>query len=202
MLISPPAARLLVLVPEGDWPVVELAQRIWSLAAAAGAAVLLVGLADRPEREPQARRALALLQTHTRFDPVPVSTRIARVPDWIAAVKQLRRPGDCVVCFPTQEAPADGWGWRYQPLSRALEVQLKVPAYIVTDVPVPAERRTSRLREATWWGFSLVLIVAFLALQIWLQAFDPGGAGATLLVVSVIAEFLLLGRLNRWRLRE
>jgi hypothetical protein len=50
--------------------------------------------------------------------------------------------------------------------------------------------------------FSLVLIVAFLALQIWLQASDPGGAGAALLVVSVIAEFLLLGRLHRWHLRE
>ena len=36
---------------------------------------------------------VAVLQSHTQFDPVPVSTRVACVPDWLTAVKQLRRPG-------------------------------------------------------------------------------------------------------------
>lgn len=202
MLTTPPAARLLVLVPDGDLPVVELAQRIWALAAAAGSAVLLVGLAARPEREPQTRRNLALLQSHTRFDSVAVSTRVARVSDWVSAVKQLRRPGDCVVCFDNQQAPAGVWGWGHQPLSQALQAELDVPAYVVSDVPVPVGRGAGRLRQAAWLALSLALIVGFFALQAWIQAALSGGAATVLLLLSVITEFGLLGWCQPWRMRE
>lgn len=200
MTLTPPAARLLVLVPEGDLPMVELAQRIWALATAAGAAVLLVGLADSPEREPQTRRSLAVLQSHTQYETVPVSTRVACAPDWVGAVKQLRRPGDQVVVFAAQRAPAGWWGWGRQPLAQALEAQLHVPAYVVTDVAVPAARPNSRWAALQGWAVSLVVIGAFFALQAWIQATAPGGAGSVFLALTVLAEFGLLGLLNQQRL--
>ncbi len=202
MVTTPPAARMLVLVPDGDLPMVELAQRIWKLAAAAGSAVLLIGLAARPDLEPRTRRALALLQTHTRFDPVPVSTRVARSADWVAAVRVLRRPGDTVVCFASQQVPAGMFGWRWRPLSQALEAELKMPAYVVTDVALPVERHAGRLRRAAWLVLSLGLVAAFFVLQAWIVQAAAGATGSVLLPLSVIAEFTLIGLCQRWRLRE
>jgi len=192
--LSPPAARLMVLVPEGNLPVVALAQRIWALARAAGAAVLLVGLADRPEREPQARRQLAELQSHTQYDAVPVSTRVAHAADWVAAVRQLRRPGDQVVVLGEQRAPAGVGGWRTQPLARALQAQLQVPTLVVTDVALPAARRPRRSAAVLATAASLAVVGVFFGLQVWLTAAMPGGVGSLLQVVIVLAEFGLLAR--------
>jgi len=201
MLITPPAARLMVLVPAGDLPVVELAQRIWALATDAGSAVLLVGLADSPEREPEARRNLAVLQSHTQYETVPVSTRIAHGGDWLAAVRLLKRPGDCVVCFADQQVPAGLWG--YQPLAHALQKQLQVPAVVLTDVwGLDAPRPYSRWAEAAGWALCLAVIAAFFALQAWLTTAVPGGAGSVLLALSVVAEFSLLALTQRRLMRK
>ncbi len=200
LLTHPPAARLLVLVPDGELPIVDLAQHIWALAAAAGSAVLLVGLADGPEREAHTRRTLAELQSHTQFDPVPVSIRVACVPDWVTAVKHLRRPGDQVVVFAEQEAPAGVWGWRRQPLAQALETQLRVPAYVVTDVALPAAPRPSRWVAAARWALSLVVIAVFFGVQAAVQSAMPGGTGSLVLVLLVIIEFGLLSRLQHGRM--
>jgi hypothetical protein len=118
-MIATPAARLLVLVPEGDLPVVELAERVWRLAVAAGAAVLLVGLVRAPEQEPRVRLNLTLLESHIRYADVPVSTRVAQRQEWVAAVEQLRRRGDCVVVLsggvgsPYRKYCETAWRCRY-----------------------------------------------------------------------------------------
>jgi hypothetical protein len=195
-MLATPAARLLVLVPPGEVPVVDLAERIWTLAAEAGAAVLLVGLARQPEQEPQVRRSLSLLETHTRFGEVPVSTRVARVRDWLAAVKQLRRPGDCVVCFPVQHAAAGAWGLRRQPLVHALRDELRVPAYEVTDVPLPHAGLGERWRATVSLAVSLAIIAAFFVFQAWAQAI-PGGM--LLVALSVVVEFALLAASHTWQ---
>jgi hypothetical protein len=192
MLTTPPAARLLVLVPDGDLPVVELAQHIWALAAEAGSAVLLVGLPDRPEHEPQTRRALLVLQNHTRFEPVLVSTRIAHASNWLEAVKQVRRPGDCVVCFANQQAPAGTWGLRHQPLAEALQSRLHMCAHVFGDPRLPAGRRAGHLYQAAGLAFSLALIAAFFVLQAWIQSAVSGGAATALLLLSIVVEFGLL----------
>jgi hypothetical protein len=200
-VMPPPlAARLMVLVPEGDLPIVELAQRIWALAREAGSAVLLVGLADSPERETERRKALAMLQSHTQYEAVPVSTRIAREPDWVAAVKRLRRPGDQVVVFADQQAPAGVWGLGHQPLAQALAAHLHVQAYVIADVTLPAARRPGPWATLAAWALSLAVVAGFFVLQAWVQAALPGGLGSTLLALSVIVEFGLLGILNQPRL--
>ena len=192
------AARLLVLVPDGDLPIVELAERLWSLAGDTGAAVLLVGLAARPEQEPGVRRSLTLLETHTRFGDVPVSMRVARGRDWVAAVRQLRRPGDCVVCFADQRAPAGAWGLSHQPLIRALRESLGISAHEVTDVSLPRRAQGQRWRAATGLAFSLAVIAGFFVFQAWAQSI-PGG---TLLVaLSMVVEFSLLAAAHAWENR-
>jgi hypothetical protein len=205
MLSTPPAARLLVLVPEGDLPLIELAQRIWGLAAEAGAAVLLVGLAGSPEREPRTRRTLAVLATHVRFETVPVSTRVARVSNWLAAVKQLWRPGDRVVCFADEVVAVGPLGWRTQPLDEALQAQLRLAPFVIRDaggVPLHAAGRPAgRWRQAAWWAASLALVALFLSLQAWLVTTITGRMGNVLLVVTVVGEFVLLDALYQWRLR-
>jgi hypothetical protein len=203
MLSTPPAARLLVLVPEGDLPLIELAQRIWGLAAQAGAAVLLVGLARSPERESQTRRTLALLATHVRFESVPVSTRVARVPDWLAAVRQLWRPGDQVVCFPDEVVPAGRWrvlAWRTQPLDEALQAQFRQAPYVLGGMSVAAARRAARLRGAAWWVVSLAVVALIFGLQAWAVTALPGGAGTALAAIAVLVEFALLSGLHHWRM--
>jgi hypothetical protein len=200
MVLNPPAARLLVLIPPGDLPVVELAQHIGALAAPTGSAVLLVGRAADAERETETRRALAVLQSHTQTDAVPVSTRITRAPDWLAAVKQLRRPGDQVVVVGEQHAPAGALGLGRQPLAQALENQLHVPAHVVAEVVLPRERLSGWPATLLAWAANLGVIGLFFLLQAWLQATYPDGAGNTLLALSVIAEFALLGWMQQQRL--
>ena len=200
MILNPPAARLLVLVPPGDLPVVELAQHIGALAAPARSAVLLVGRAADAERETETRRALAVLQSHTQTDGLPVSTRVTHAPDWVAAVKQLRRPGDQVVVFGEQVAPAGALGLGRQPLAQALESQLQVPAHVMGSVAVPRERLTGWRTTLLAWAANLGIVAGFFLLQAWIQATYPGAAGGTLLALSVIVEFALLGWMQQPRL--
>jgi hypothetical protein len=195
----PPVSRLLVLVPDGPLPILELAQRLWHLAAPAGWAVMLLGLAPAPERELPLRRALALLGAHTRHDPVAVSTRVVVAPDWLAALRALWRPGDLVVCFDGQ--PLRPYG-RQPALPSAVQAALDVPVYVLEDAaPAAWPRRFRAARAWLWTLSSLVVILAFFVVQAWIQQWAPAGA-TPLLGLSVLFEFGLLGLVHHLFMRE
>jgi hypothetical protein len=185
----PPVRRLLVLVPDGPLPALELAQRLWHLAAPAGWAVLLLGLAAAPERELPLRRALALLGAQTRHDPVAVSTSVVVAQDWLSALRPLWCPGDLVVCFGDQPLRPPG---RQPALPGAVRGALDVPVYVLDDAPSPQwPGRGRRARAWVWALCSLAVIAGFFALQAWIQHLIPAGA-EPLLGLSVLLEFGLL----------
>jgi hypothetical protein len=196
----PPISRLLVLVPDGPLPTLELAQRLWHLAAPGGWAVLLLGLVAAPERELPLRRALALLGAHTRHDPVAVSTRVVVGPDWLAALRALWRPGDLVVCFNGQTVRPHGRSQAALP--SAVQAALDAPVYVLGDSPpAPWPRQAHAARGWLWTLCSLAVIAGFFVLQAWIQQAAPAVAGP-LLGLSVLFEFGVLGLLHHVFMRE
>ncbi|MCC6192430.1 MAG: hypothetical protein IT318_25655 [Anaerolineales bacterium] len=197
----PSVGRLLVLVPNGPLPVVELAQRVWHLAAPAGWAVLLLGLAEDPEREPALRRTLALLAAHTRHDPVAVSTRVAVAVDWLAALRPVWRPGDLIVCFDGQARR--GWLGSPRALSEVIQATLEAPVYVLPDGPRPGQGRWRQAAaQWAWVALNLAVIAGFFELQTWIQQVAAGGAALALLSLSVVVEFALLGLVHQTLMRD
>jgi len=196
----PPVSRLLMLVPDGPLPTLELAQRLWHLAAPGGWTVLLLGLVAAPERELPLRRALALLGAHTRHGPVAVSTRVVVAADWLAALRLLWRPGDLVVCFDGQ--PLQPRQRRQPPLPGAVQAALDVPVYVLAEaLPMAGPSGPAAARAWLWTLASLAVIAGFFVLQAWIQQHAPGVA-SPLLGLSVLFEFGLLGIVYQVLMRE
>ena len=90
-------------------------------------------------------------------------------------------------------------GWGNKPLAQALDEQLNVPAYIISDVALPRVSVEPRWASAARWAASLFIILLGFAFMAWLQATVPGNGATSLQVLAVIGEFYLLARLQQRR---
>ena len=189
-----PVKRIVVLVPPDAGLDAELAERAWRLAAPSRLPVVLVGLAQDSASEAQRRRQLASLAALTRDEGVPVTLRLAMEQSWLPAVQALWRPGDLVVCFTGQMAPAGWWGLGRQPLHRALQHALPAPLYQARlSNDVLAARRLARPLAH---GLALLSALVVIAACFWVQAeivrATQGLAQSALLLMSVVLEFLMI----------
>jgi hypothetical protein len=186
----PAAQRLVVLVPDAMVDEAHLAAFIWALAAPQGLEVLLLGTPRRLDEQYRARRRLASIAAITRDDHVRVSSELISDKGWLAAVRQVWRPGDLVVCHAELTSAR---GLRRRPLAPALVQALQGPVYVAAGLypDLPHERR-GWLAQASAWLPPVAIILGFLALQARLTAATSGGVQTVLLALSVMAEFALI----------
>ncbi len=190
-----PVRRLLVLVPQDAGLDAELAQRAWRLASPTGLPVVLVGLAHDSASEAQRRRQLASLAALTRGEGVVVTITLALEPSWLRAVQRLWQPGDLVVCFSGQVAAAGWLGLGRQPLLQALQAALRAPLYQARlSGEAPAARRLAGpLAQALAVLGALAIIAGFFWVQVQVEQLAPGATESWLLLLTVIAEFSVIG---------
>lgn len=186
----PPARRLLVLVPGPATPP-ELANRIWSLAAATELDVLFIGTAGRGNDEYAMRRLLATLAAATRDSRLRVDTKLVEGQNWLRAIRGLWQEGDLIICH--QEQNITGWGFKRLPLAEALVVNLSAPVYVLTgfcpelpeDEPGPAGRLLDWLRP-------FLIIAVFCLLQIQIEQSLTNWLYYVLMILSILVELALL----------
>jgi hypothetical protein len=194
----PPVRRLLVLVPEGDLPALELARRVWDLAAPAELDVLFVARARPGEAQGETRRRLAELGALTRSGTTHVSTQLSTGRGWPQIVRRLRTPGDLVVVLAGHSVPGAGL-WR-QPLDQALEAELAAPLYVLPLPGWPASRWRLSERLAAFASLSggLAVIAAFFVLQVRIVQAAPASLREVLLGLAVLLEFGMFAVFNHF----
>jgi hypothetical protein len=181
-----PARRLIVLVPDMEWDYIPAIHRIWELADAQHARVLLLSLCKDPRQELSLRRALVILCTMLQDGRIPVETNVEIGTNWVDVVKRNYQRDDIVVCFAEQRA-----GLLHKPLSQILESNLTIPVYIVSGVHIP-KPKSIWLAQVTMWLGSIGIIIGFGLLQAKIIQVPEGWFQNLLLILSIIPEFWLI----------
>ena len=181
-----PARRLMVLVPDIDSDYIPAVGKIWELANAQHASVLLLGLYKDIRHELSLRRSLITLCAMVQAGHVLAEVKVEQGINWVNVVKRNYRKGDMIVCFAGQRA-----GLLHKPLSQILQSHLIFPVYILSCLPLP-KRKSNGLSQVMAWSGFLGILSAFFVLQINITQISKGGLQDILFVLSIIPEFWLI----------
>jgi hypothetical protein len=181
-----PVHRLIVLVPELEWDYIPAIHRIWELANAHQARVLLISLCKDPRQELSLRRALVTFCALVQNGRISVETRVEIGTNWVDVVKRNYRTDDMIVCFAEQRT-----GFLHKPLSQILESNLNVPVYILSGL-YPQQSKSNWLSQVTAWSGYIGIIMGFFLLQAKIIQVPEGWFQNVLLILSLIPEFWLI----------
>ena len=181
-----PARRLIVLVPGLEWDYIPAIHRIWELANAQRARVLLISLCKDPRHELGLRRALVILCTMLQDGRVPVETNVEIGMNWVDAIKRNYEMGDVIVCFAEKRA-----GLLHKPLSQILQSNLKIPVYVLTGLFSQKPQLNWLSHVIAWSGF-IGIILGFCILQVRIMQLPADWFQNVALILSIIPEFWLI----------
>jgi hypothetical protein len=99
-----PARRLIVLVPDMASDYIPAIRRIWELADAEQASVLLLSYYKDTRQELSLRRGLITMCAMLRDGRVLTEVDIEMGTNWVDLVKRNYQTGDLIVCFAEQRA--------------------------------------------------------------------------------------------------
>jgi hypothetical protein len=179
------AHRLIVLVSTNiDYTAAT--RRIWELTKATGMQVQFLGLCKDAAEESSLRRDLVPMVSLLRDVKVATEARVEIGMNWLDAVKTNYETGDMIVCFAEQRAGL----WR-RPLGQILESNFKATVYILSD-PMPQTIKPDRLSQIVAWLGCIGIVIGFGILQSMVVQLPEGWIQSTLLILSIIPEFLLI----------
>ena len=179
------ARRLIVLI-SADVDSSSVTPRIWELANATGSTVQLLGLARDASQQPSLCRELITMSALIRDAKVCVETKVEIGADWVEAVRRNYQMGDMIVCMAGQRT-----GIRRRPLSQMLHSNLKVPVYILSELPQSLPKSSGLSQVVTWSGF-IAIILAFFLLQVKVAQLPQDGYQTVLFILLLIPEFWLI----------
>ena len=185
-----PASRLIVLIPTADWDYIPAMRRVWELATARGAGVLLLSLYAEPWQELGFRRALVTMSAMLQDSEIAVEAGLEYGRNWVEFVKRNHKTGDTIVCFAGERT-----GPLHQPLSQLLLSSLKIPVYILPS-PSLAKRKSDRRSRILEWIGHLGIIIGFGLLQINIVRIQDDAFQTIMLLLSLIPEFWLIWAWN------
>lgn len=185
-----PARRLIVLVPDMESDYIPAIHRIWELANAQQARVLLLSLYKDTRQELSLRRGLITMCAMLQDGHVLAEVNVEMGKNWVDVVKRHYQTGDLIVCFAEQRA-----GLLHKPLSQILQSNLKIPVYILSGLYLPKPKSNLLSQVIAWSGF-LGILIGFFVLQINIGQVSKGGLQSILLILSIIPEFWLIWAWN------
>jgi hypothetical protein len=181
--------RLVVLVPEAPLDEALLARRVWLMASPRRAVVLLVGLAHDANMEASLRRRLTTLAALTMDADVTVEIQVTIGADWLPVIAGQLKSGDAIVCHAGQLARSRLG--RTSMLAPVLADRFAVPVCELQEfLPAPPSRRS--VKDVVLGLVPVGIIGAFLEAQILISQAAKGWMQATLIGVTVMAEFGLI----------
>jgi hypothetical protein len=179
--------RFIVLVPplEADFTLVN--RRIWELANAMGAHVLLIGLYSDPTQEPGLRRELVTMSAMLNYGKVSAGIEVLFGRDWVGAVRSHWQAGDMLMCFVEQHP-----GLSHGPLSQILESNLDVPLYLLTGLYPQNDSHPNWLTQTAAWIGSIAIISGFFFLYVWIGDFAKDWATEFQMLAILVEVGLIL----------
>ncbi len=181
-----PARRLIVLIPaEADYT--AMTRRIWELAHALGCHILFLSLCTDAAEESSLRRQLITMSAMVQDSKVCTEVRVKVGTNWVNAVRSDLQDGDMIVCFAEQRI-----GLLHRPLSQILRANLNAPVYILSGLSLQNSSRANWLSQTLGWTGSIGILAGSFIVQIRIMSLSEAWAQTTLLILSVIAEVLLI----------
>jgi hypothetical protein len=181
-----PTSRLIVLIPDLEVDYVPAMSRIWELANALHAHVLLLSLSKDAGQEPSLRRSLISMAAMVQDGHVLAAVKVEMGTNWVDIVERNYQTGDTIVCFAEPRA-----GIVHKPLSQILQSHLKIPVYILSSPYRPKPKLKLFSQVMAWLG-SLGIITGFFLLQINIIQVSTGVLESILLILSLIPEYSLI----------
>ena len=181
-----PARRLIVLIPDMASDYMPATRRIWEVANAQHAHVLLLTLSKEASQELSLRRSLITMGAMVQDGHVPVEVKVEMGTNWVDLVKRNYQVGDLIVCFAEQRA-----GLLHKPLGQILQSNLKIPIYILSGLHGPKPKSELLSQLMAWLGF-IGILTGFFILQANIVQVSKGSLQSILLILSIIPEFWLL----------
>ena len=123
------ASRFIVLIPPMDWDYVPGIRRVWELATARGAGVLLLSLYSNTHQELSLRRSLTTMSAMLQDSGIRVESGLAYGTNWVDLVQRSHQAGDTIVCFAGERT-----GPLHRPLSQVLLANSKIPVYVLPSL--------------------------------------------------------------------
>jgi hypothetical protein len=183
-------SRLVVLVPDVAEAAV-LAGRIHEVAKMRDGKALLVGVVSQSSAEAELRRRLTLLAAFLQDAGASVRFCVVHGPDWIPALQALIGEGDLLACCVVQSVPGAGEAW-----IEKLTTQFRRPVYAFMDPGSLESPKAGISRRLAPWLGSILIILGFFGLQVWLSQQGDGAAYTGILLVTVFVEIGLIWLLN------
>jgi hypothetical protein len=191
----PATRRLVVLIPEGTVNESRLARTIWTLALPNRLSVLYLGLGKDYHTEHFAQRNLDRLAAITRDACVHVETQLYLENDWLQVIRDVSQAGDLFICH--GEQTISSWGFWRKPLAQTLTTVLDVPVMALSGFyPEWPPRVPKQPARTLINNLPIAIGIVFMGLQLLIQVSTQGAAYTVLMVLSVVAEFGLLGVWN------
>jgi len=179
-----PARRLIVLVPDLESDYIPVIRRIWELANAQRARVLLLRLCKDARQELSLRRELVTMCAMVQVGILSAEADVEIGTNWVDFVKRNYQMGDLVVCFSEQRA-----GLLHKPLSQILQSNLKIPVYILSGL---YRQKSDWLSQVIVWSGFIGIIIGFYLLQVKIVQLPKDWFQNILLILSVIPELWLI----------
>ncbi len=187
----PPSRRLVVILPDENVDVISLPRRIWNLAAPNSCNVLLAIKPCREENEFYARMNLTTLASIIRDPRVIVETQLILGQSMEQAARQWARPDDVFVCF--EEHSVKGF-LKKRRLAEILAHTTQRPVYVLKGkVSELVDPVSARLIDFFILALCLVSLIAFFALEVWIDRHSAGMLQSVFQILAVIAEVWVIG---------
>lgn len=179
------AHRLIVLVPD-DADYSTATRRIWEIAHAADMLVLLLALCRDAAEEPGLRRRLVTMASLLQDGKISVEAKVETGSNWLDVLKANYEPGDAIAYFAEQRI-----GLLQKPFSPLRESNFKATLYILSSLN-SQKPNTSRLSQVPAWIGCIGIIIGFGILQAEVVQLPEGWLQSTMLLISIVPEFLLI----------
>lgn len=186
--------RLIVLIPDGLAGNLELAQKIYRMAAHQGCEVHYLALVDQGEDMLTITRHMATMKAVTAANTLVVHSSVTETRRWLNALREIYRPGDRVVCH-AEQSVKNGF-LKTMPIDEFLQDSLNFPVHTLSGFYHPQQIQVRRwvYTLVTWIGF-LAILAVFTGLEIELDPIFNGSAGKLLLGVIFAVE---IGSIWAW----
>jgi hypothetical protein len=181
-LIDTPKGKkhLIVMVPDGLAGNLDLAQKIYWLAARSGWEVIYLALVDDEDETLTITRHMATMKAVTAGNALVVHSVVTGTAHWLKTLREIYRPGDRIVCH-AEQSVKNGF-LKTQPIAEFLPEVLATNVITISGFYHPQQIQMRRWFHAlvTWLGF-LAILAIFTLLEIKLDPVFHGFAGKLLL---------------------
>ncbi len=184
--------RLLVLMPDVEFNVADLARRVVEITCLENMTVVFIANTADPRDEYRLRCRLATLVALMRDECARVETHFALEQNWVRVLKSVYQRGNVIVCHGEQKQKGG------VTLNKQIEESLHAPVYVLAGLYPQNKNNKSSVTSTVFNVVAPALIVfIFLAIQISIDRTTAGLFHALLLSISVIAEY---GALVIWNI--